>query len=264
MFDSILSNSHHYYVNFLHSTKIKSIKNFINLFHDDCQSEITKTKNQTIAHLQILIPKQYGSESVLLNNLIKKEESNYFWYDFYIGEINLEGNKMFFICYPYNRLKNYLDDIFEQKHIQCVFYKPELVLVLDYMKSDDKPEANNLKEGLIINITKFTASVTDDVNPHKVNISGENPLNSKVYKLICEDSSLITKTTSLKLKCLKTDYGELEISFDRLGNIRFWVGREAKEKPLEMLNIIFHFFKKIKSISESNYISSKTLLEDEK
>lgn len=264
MKESVIASSHHFYVTFFDSPDIKSVSSLINLFTDKMNIEPVVQKNKNQLHIQLLINERYGNERVLIGNQVKRGEKIYYWYDFYIGKLDTEEKKIFFICYPYNRMKHYLEDIFFENEITNVYHKPVVKTVLEYMKESDRSEATRLDEGFSAQITKYTAQIKNSLESNRVNIIGQNPLNSKVFEILNKKGlGLTIKTTSLKLRCDKLDVGHIDLAFDRLGNFRFWIRRDAADIAIPMIPFAFDFFKNIDAIIEDEFISSQTLLEDD-
>jgi len=265
MISSALSSSHFYYLVFLESDQIKSIQDIFAIFKGNQQKErINSGKNETsFYHLQIEIGKALGSESVLsLNSSRSQDGISYFWYDFYIGEI-LNAKNQFIICYPYIKLGKYLDDRLNDAKIKRKILKPSVEKVLEYMKENeiDKNTTKAENQGLVVEITKYSAAVKDD-SISRVNIAGSNPLSSRVYELLSNDDRIGIEPLSLKLNCSK-DAENLDLSFDKLGNLRFWIKRDSEHNLNIVLNASHEYFGEISAFEESSYISKLTLLEDE-
>ncbi|KQM70355.1 hypothetical protein ASE74_23530 [Pedobacter sp. Leaf216] len=265
MIDSALSSSHFYYLVFLESEQLNSIGDVFNILKGNQDKEKIPSSSQQLPfyHVQVEIARALGSESILsLNSSRSDGPINFFWYDFYIGQ--LRGvEKKFFICYPYIKLGKYLDDCLTEAKIKRKVLKPSVERVLDYMKVNElglnKTQAE--QEGLLIEITKYSAAVKDD-SISRVNIAGSNPLSSRVYELLSQDSRIGIEPLSLKLNCSK-DGQTLDLSFDKLGNLRFWLKRESESTISPIMITSFEYFDEIKAFEDSSYISKLTLLEDE-
>ena len=264
-----LSSNHHYYVFFFESSKIKSLSAIPKLF--DVRSDfkiipIGKNKNLEFCHLQLELNKVYGSESVLQLNMSQtKKDGPFYWYDFYIGKIDISDKRYFFICYPYNKLGKFLENSFHAKSVQTTFYKPELEKVLDYMRSRNTKGLSKIeKQGFIADITRYSAEVKENDNTaNRVNIIGENPLKSKTFDILNSADGITVETVSLKLRCKQLEIGEVELSFDRLGNYRFWLRRNSQNANVPVIPYAFKFLMEIAPLKATNFISSNTLLENE-
>jgi hypothetical protein len=257
MIESVIASSHYYYVNFFDCPSIKSVSAITKLLSDTFEIEPVSKKNKNLFHLQVLIEKQYGSERVLIANQVKKRGRIYFWYDLYIGKVEGSEN-IFFICYPYNKIKEYLARLFSTNNLVPDFHKPLVKNVLEKMESGYVGG----EQDFTVHISKYSAQVISEPNANRVNIIGQNPLNSKVYNLL-KDNKIPLKTTSLKLRCTKTAIGTIEISFDRLGNYRFWIKRDAADFTIPLLSNSFRFFEDMEALEIDSYMSIHTLLETE-
>ncbi len=263
MKDSVISSSHHYYVIFFDAHKINSINDIVHAISDPVESEEIVVKNRKYRHIQVLIDRRYGSENALIGNMKRKGDSVYYWYDMYIGKTEIEGKKIFFVAYPYFKLRNYLEGIFADASLKPNYFKAKLKEVMEYMKGEDRAASKNPTEGFDAEIIKYSAAIKDSENASKINLSGINPLNSRAFDILNQDSKITVSTTSLKLRCSKLGIGSLEISFDKLGNYRFWIKRDSANVAVPMVPYAFNFFKDINALLEDGYIGNQTLLEDE-
>jgi hypothetical protein len=270
MKDSIISSNHHYYVFFFQSTKIKNLSAIPILFDNKLGFEVVKFKKNReldFIHLQIEINNCYGSPLLLGLNITRKNKSegNFYCYDLYIGKIEIEGQIYFYICYPYNRLGKYLEKNFHGKSVQTIFYKPGLEKVLEYMQQRSNKGLSRMeKSGFNANIVRYSAKVKDDQSAaNKVSIVGENPLKSITYEILKADDRIKIETRTLKLRCKQMDLGELEFSFDRLGNYRFWLKVSEFDSNVPMVPFAFKFLMEVAPLEKSNFISTNTLLEND-
>jgi hypothetical protein len=268
MIDSIIASNHHYYVLFFESEKIKTLSSIGKLFDVRNDFQITtvgKNKDLEFCHMQLEIEKRYGSEAVLLFNLSRKKTGSFYWYDFYIGKIDISGMRYFFVCYPYNRLGKFLQDSFQNKSIQTTFYRPELETILEYIRGRNVKGLSKIeKQGFVADITKYSAEVKErDDKANRINISGENPLKSKTFDILRSADEISVETVSLKLRCKQLEIGEVELSFDRLGNYRFWLKRNAQKVNVPVIPFAFKFLMEIAPLQQTNFISTNTLLESE-
>lgn len=268
MIESIIASSHHYYVVFVESTQVKTLASLMKIFDSDPTFEYIKMdapKQELPIHLQLEIDECYGSESLLqINKSRTRKGTTTYWYDFYIGKVPNQKNPIFYICYPYSRVARFLESSFDSNNISRHFYKPKVNKVLEFMKSRGTKDLLGLeKQGFELDITKYTAEIKDEANANKVNLIGDNPLDSRIFQLLENDKSITIEATALKLKCKNINIGELEMSFDRLGNYRFWLKRDLQKKSVPIISFLFQFFAEIDSLEQSRFISTRTLLEDE-
>jgi hypothetical protein len=269
MIESTISSNHHYYLFFFESSKLKTLSSVTSIFGNNNSYEIIsfgKNKEMEFCHLQLEIDKLFGSESVMALNISKtKKGGPFYWYDFYIGKIDLNEKKFFFICYPYNRLGRYLVDIFHSKSVQTIFYKPKLEDVLDYMKNRNNKGLSQVeKSGFNADITKYSARITEDDNrANRINIIGENPLKSKTFEILSSEKDIGIETISLKLRCSQVNVGDIELSFDSIGNYRFWLKKYAQKTSIPVIPFGFKFLMEIAPLQQSDFISINTFLENE-
>jgi hypothetical protein len=265
LYDSRLSSSHHYYIVFFEAKEIGTIDELYKIF------QVKKTKesisilgsSQPITHFQLELPVAYGSRVLLAGNESRMVDGvqNY-WYDFYAGEIQLRKKRFFFISYPYVRLGKYIEACFFSNRIRRTLYKPEMPEVMKFMKEHDGTYVFS-NEKMRIDISKYAAKVLDDT-ADKVHISGKNPLNSTVFKILNESNSVEIETTALKMSCYIPDVGKIELSFDRLGNYRFWIPYKHEISTFSTLPSVLKFFDQEKLLIEDTFFNTYTLLEDDK
>ena len=220
-------------------------------------------KTKQYYHVQVLINRRYGAENAIGGNAVKKGEETFYWYDLYVGKIDSEGRRIFFVSFPYFKLRRYFEKLFKGANIIPNYYKPQLVKVLDYMKSDNRGATYDSKEKFSAEIIKYTAAILDSDNASKISLTGDSPLDSRAYAILSNDEKLKVNTTSLKLRCTKVDLGQLEISFDRLGNYRYWIKWKAANNTVPIVPYAFEFFKRLKALHVDEYIGNQTLLENE-
>lgn len=268
MVDSIISSHHHFYVFFVSSPKLRSLKGLAELFDFPSSFEIksfNKKKELSYCHLQLGLPKAYGNELLFEANKKKlKNGDTIFWHDFYLGRFTISNNEYYYICYPYNKLGKLLENCLHEKNVFTNFYKPNVEEVLTYMKKrknnrNTEPE----KEGLYVEITKFTAQVEEEGNANKINLIGNNPLNSRAFDVLKTDLGISIETVSLKLNCNLDQVGNVDLSFDRLGNYRFWLRRDSQEITLPVIPSAFRFLMQITPLKTSSFVSKNTLLEND-
>jgi hypothetical protein len=269
MITSSIASSHYYYIVYLQSDQFKNASDIVNCFDVKKEQEVESFPQNNIAyqyiHLQIELPKSYGAESILFNNKGQlKNGVQFYWYDLYIGEIELDGLTSHYICYPYTKLSTYIDDCFAKKGIKKRILKPDVNIVLAYMKDIAENKRQQISiANLNVEITKYSAEIKEEVNANKINIFGTNPLKSRVFKVLSSDSDIVIAPMSLKLLCTLLQVGVIELSFDRLGNFRFWLKKSGQQDALSVLPKSMEFFNLISALVYSSYINSYTLLEDE-
>lgn len=267
MVKSLISSSHHYYLTFCEISQFRSLTKVQDIFPINPKSvslNNAKIASESFYHLQEEIAGLYGSEVVLSANKSKERKGAlHYWYDFYIGYADPD-RRIVFICYPYTKLSRFLESNFRRLSLKPVFYKASVLKVLDHMRNKGKRNLSRAeRDGFEIDITKYTAEVKEEANANKVSLIGANPLNSRIFDVLNEDKSISIEATALKLKCFKAGIGEMELSFDRLGNFRFWLKRDAQMSTLPMIKSIFQFFTEISCLEKGQFLSSYSLLEDE-
>lgn len=264
MIKSLISSAHHYYVIFFEAERFKTINEILSVFPGKKKSKEISYKSRKYLHAQVLIEKRYGSENAISGNqYINSEEQISYWYDFYIGKMEVDERRVFFISFPYFKMRKFLERVFKDKNITPRFYKPQLVRVLEYMHGEKRSAVYDTKEGFTAEIIKYSASISDFENKSRMSLIGDNPLESRAYKILNSDSQLTVVTTSLKLRCTKLGLGDLEMSFDKLGNYRYWIKRNAEESATPIVPYAFDFFKKLDAFEINEYIGNQTLLENE-
>lgn len=227
------------------------------------KANIEGLEGTSILHIQIEIEGAYGNEVLLRPNKSLKRKGCY-WYDLYVGQIT-SLNNVYFICYPYSKLSKYLEEILKKKSPFPVFHKTNVNKVLEYMRQkNSKPPLRLKKEGFEPEITKYTAEVKESADADRVNLMGSNPLNSTIFEVLNNNENISIEATALKVKCdIKKVNWNMELSFDRLGNYRFWLKRDLQASTLPMINYVYRFFSEISSIEKNNYLSIHTFLENE-
>jgi hypothetical protein len=262
MFKSILASSHHFYLVLIESDEIQSLTGLMSLIPDNKQFELIPIEGQkSYIHLQVEINKVYGSERVLQANISRKDDPSYFWYDFYLGELNLNGKTGYFICYLYSKLGKYLDNCFNTK-IKKNIFKSDVESVLSYLETTLKAYEVEEKNGLLVSISKYSAQITELRKSNKMNIIGSNPLGSKVFEVLSNTEGIELVPISLKLRFKAGGY-YVQLGIDKLGNFRFWLYHDGQAHQLPMIPLIINFFNDINSIENSTFINTNTLLEDD-
>jgi len=266
MIDSVIATSHHYYVVYLNFEGITTSTDLIKCFtknsivkqyyHENCQN---------YTHIQLELPYLLGIDSVLgLNKGRLYKDGQHYWYDLYLYEIKVGRKPCFFICYPYIKLNDFIEFCFNEVGANQSILKPQMGPLLDYMKIKGNRPAAIHQSGFDLEIIKYSASITEEPNAKKINIFGENPLNSKVFEAITNEGSFKVEPMSLKLKTyMQKNADVLEISFDKFGNGRFWVRKKHIEFMMQMLPVILKLFIQIKGLQASGYFNNYNLLEFE-
>lgn len=260
---SVIESSHHFYVTFFNDSKLKSYRDVVAIFSSDIETEQFKNGKEIFIHAQILLERRYGSENALIGNQEQIKGKLFYRYDLYIGKIDIDDKRVFFIAYPYFKLRDFLNKLFVEKQIQPKYYKLDLNLVMDYMKGKERTFANDTVLGWKAEIIKYTAGIKDSREASKINLSGENPLNSRAFEILNNDDELVVTTNSLKLRCIKDGVGTLELSFDKLSNYRFWIKNSGEMQTVPVVPYAFAFFNNVNALLESSSIANLTMLEDE-
>lgn len=265
MIDSIIATSHNYYVIYLKFERPISLPDIIRCFtvHNRVKSSLQE-RNLNYSRFQLELPYLLGLESVLQTNKGGfYDNKDHYWYDFYINNASTDNSKEFFLCYPYAKLSEFIEYCFSSKAIEKLVLKPQVPGLLTYLKIRGSTPLESQKTNLTLNIIKYSASVQEP-NAKKINIFGDNPLESMVYELVSAHSELNVEPLSLRLKCSVNASEILEISFDKLGNGRFWMKKNNQENTALLLPQIFKLFQEINNgIKESLYINRYNLLESE-
>ncbi len=259
MIDSTIASLHHYYVVFVKGENIRSLQTLVSLFPKDSRQESIKVPGRrSFIHIQCEIKRRYGSQAILELNKSKIEDnSQYYWYDFYVGAVEDGQDKVFYICYPYLKLGGYIDKMLKNSTLKMLIFKPVLSLVLKYMKDN---KGSVVKGTILAEIIKYGAQINDEGTI--ISISGRNPLQSSVYRELEGIKKLNIEPVKLKLKCTNTAVGDIEVSFDRLGNYRYWIGAYNESSTTAMLPDVFNFFKAAKALNEETYINQFSMLEN--
>lgn len=258
MINSSISSAHFFYLVFIKSEKIDSIKSLISGFKEKKQYKkilLGNVKDDSYTHLQIQIAKAYGSPLVLTANKAGIiEERQAYWYDFYIGEFQNETESLFYLMYPYSKMSKYIEKAISEVDRQATYIKPKLSSIIPYLKTFK----NSNKLIYSVDIVKYSAEVKEDTN--KISIVGSNPLNSNVLKAL-EANNINFEATAVKLR-YAIDPKNIELAFDRLGNYRFWLKTEGQQAVFPIIPNAYDFFKKSKTLEDSFFISTYTLLEE--
>lgn len=265
MIKSSISSAHFFYLIFIKSEKIHSIKELLLGFSEKKQSKkvfFDEDKTESYTHLQIEIPRPYGSPLVLLSNqsrVIAGRQA--YWYDFYIGHFQDGKDSIYYMAYPYSKMGKYIENAISDVDRQATYSKLKLSTIVPFLKKMKK--SNN--DGSTINIIKYAGEVKEDDNRisiigTKTNL-GKNPLNSAVLKAL-EDKNIVVTPIALKLGYTAVDGKSIQLAFDRLGNYRFWLKTNGQEDVLPAIPKAYGFFKSSNTMEDSLYISSYNLLEE--
>jgi hypothetical protein len=218
--------------------------------------------DQNFTFAQLALNRPYGTDSVT-QKIEEENKSTIYLYDLYLGEVKSDRRSYFYLSYPYARLGKILDESFKGKILKTII-KPVVPTVLHYMQNRGVIGLTKIEhDRLNIDITKYSAEITEEANANRINISGKNPLNSHVYDILNKDPQVFLKPISLKLKCIIDEVGMIELAFDKLGNMKFWLRQNGQQNILSILPTTLEFFSEIKALKGSPYINSLSLLEDE-
>jgi hypothetical protein len=264
MNNSSISSAHHYYLVFTKPEVNYTLNEVYNEFCDKGFSElILKSPEAEIYHVQKRYNSKFGSSILLFSNK-DIENPNLVWYDFYIGMLKHGSDQVYFICYPY---KNIQKEVLKSNFLSnTLFYLPNVENVLNYFKHRSNQEnlaPTDKEDDFISEIVKYTAELKDDANADRINIIGNNPLNSSIYKFIEANSSISIKHSSMKLKCIRLALGSIDLLFDRHGNFRFWIPKNTIEQTLVMISSVFTFFSEIDAFNLGRELSSYSTIDKE-
>lgn len=282
MIDSAISTQHHFWILVFKTHSQTTINKLVDSFSESTEycEMIFKNKRSINFHCQRKIKisnkREVGMGEFLLKN--KTEDPSEFWYDFYIGEFDLDKTKLNYLCYPYKALERKIKlTIAPWAFGTASYYVPQIEEILSQMQTKKGSDRfTYIPKNLLFttDIVKYVANVSDrDVvgSADKVQITGKNPLESKVFKeLYKRPNEFGISTSSLKLRCKlhkipdennkSTLDGEIGLLFDHLGNYRFWIPIETKyfnkSKTLKMINLVINFFNEINGLSIEDETSS--------
>lgn len=263
MIDSVIATSHHYYVIYLRFKKSITFSDLLKCFTQNplVKNSYSETAHN-LTHLQLELPYLLGIENVLqVNKGGFYDNKQHYWYDFYISNISSTNKSDYILCYPYTKLSDFIEYCFNQKVLEMLVLKPQVPELLNYLKDRGKVPANIQKSGFVLDIIKYSAAINEEMNAKKLIIFGENPLESRVFEIVNNDSQLKVEPLSLRLKCSLNSSEILEISFDKLGNGRFWMKKNHQNNITTILPSVLQLFYEINGLKQSLYINSYSLLE---
>lgn len=269
---SSIASFHHYYVLFLSNPKITSIGSLIKYLSVKKKNIELLCSDESfgeIYHIQLeidVLNSSYGSVNVMESNRVHKNK-DIFAYDMYVGTFDLESKKKYFLAYPYKGLEKYLKINYPIIFKTCVFDKPLVETVLNYIKerpykSNDKE--SNINKNIEVDIIKYSAEIKEGLikNAKKMSLIGENPVNSKVYDILNNSMDVTIKPLSLKLKCVNEMIGDIELLFDKHGNYRFWIPKNMESERTSMLPSVLTFLNSIKALKQNSYMTSHSAIDD--
>ena len=258
MIDSKIATSHHYYVVYLRFEKQISLAELIKVLgKNEGVNEYQQNNHAYYSHIQVELPEMLGIDSVMQPNKGRFNNKQYYWYDLYLFPIKTSSTCDFFLCFPYNGMNDYIESAFNEYGISFTVLKPQMDAILSYMKKGGA-DAPIHKTGFNMEIIKYSASIQEEANAKKINIFGENPLNSKVFTLISQPGTGFTiEPLSFKLKCYTgMESGVLEISFDKQGNGRYWLRKSLIDHNMKILPVLFQLMQQISALRGSHFINS--------
>jgi len=262
MENSSIASKHHYYVLFFKSPDFSMGKILKSLGVKKREIINFDTKFSKNSYFQLPINRLLGSRK-LLDNKYHNLGEGFYKYDFYLGSFKSNRREVFYLCYPYKQIDIYLRKNYKKLFDNMTLFKPNVEVILNYFVNPSIHKQSRIeKEGLETDITKYTAHVHEG-NTKNVSLTGENPLNSLVYKILSKEKDIVLKPVSMKLKCIDLDLGYIEILFDINGNYRFWISKNKQEERISMLPRIFEFFNEIDALYDSQSISDISKLEDD-
>ena len=262
MHNSIISSAHHYYSLLLRIDQIKD-KSFIKTVLSSYKNSSIISSEFRIYHLQEQINKTYGSEEYLERNKVTKNGIDMYWYDFYLGLVELDNIEHIYLCYPYKALEVHLQKKFPTLFQNSVYYVPDVNLVLEHTKKNSAFNTINKNTEVLVDVIKYSAEVLGQDNTDKVNLVGSNPQDSEIYAKLNELFAMYP--SSVKLRFSKNDLKknkQLDLIFDRLGNFRFWIPKNQIENSIESLSIAFQYLAAINSLKKAIKLSKYQIIDE--
>ena len=268
---SKIESNHHYYVFFFTSSEVSGVDDLVKILNVKKSNHISlpnfSQEIGDIRHVQIEIDDSLGSPNVLETHKTRAVNGKqYYAYDLYLGSFLLGNQTKLFIAYPYKSIDKYFRKNFPVIFSDSVFYKPDVNVVLDYIRNRPFKEGVGISyKKLSVDIIKYTAEINERIldNAKKMNLIGENPINSRVFEILINSDEVSINPLSLKLRCRHIDIGQIEVIFDRYGNYRFWIPKNEALEKVSMLSVMIHFFKEINALYESEYITSHNATTDD-
>lgn len=290
MIESELASGHHFYLMMFKPEEMKTLDQLrLKLTDEGNNLHIIDSDIFQVYRCQKRFQGRFSKRDFLNKNF---HSDGTVWYDFYVGSIGTEHDNLLFVCFPYKGIqKELVNKILPEFLKNAIFFKPELDSILTYMRnrtSVDKKEVESIIENyykgnnriFTADITRYTSYVVnEDQYSDKVQITGKNPLNSKVFQILKEkqyEEEITLKTSSMKLNCQievennitgqSFTEGTIDILFDHYGNYRFWLpfyDEEHPSKTLIMLNPLYKYFNYIKAFEneDNRRLSDKEDLE---
>jgi len=257
--ESLIASSHHYYVMFLTIEDDPGIDEIAQLIGKRYKG---KRLSNTIRQTRLSLDEPLGSLSLLVHN--KQQASNNtikYFYDIYIG--NLKKKKSYFLCYPYSSLSKNILEILKGLHTKIYFYAGNVEKVVSFVKQNLIGQSETALYGpYTLSIVKYSAEVAEESNAKVVSLTGISPINSNIYDVLNSSASITLTPISLKMSCINTsDKREaIELAFDKLGNYRFWLKRNAQLDVLPLLNLVFSFLSELDAFDYATRLSSSTII----
>lgn len=275
MIESAISDEHHYYLMVFKPEQKKTLNQLLARLTDDENSiRLINSREFHAYRCQKKIIKVYSKRDFLSKNYHKDGSV---WYDFYVGDLILKQDILFFICFPYKGIQRELRDKILPDYLQnAIYFKPSLEHILEYMRNRTNVEEKRIEDMLnsstkskkhifSADIVRYTAHVKDLLS-EKVQMTGKNPLNSKVFQILKNpENELSLETSSMKLCCkmliedIKTRQtitaSNIDILFDHYGNYRFWLPyyeEDTASPTIDMINTLFKFFDGIDAFQDEN------------
>ncbi len=263
---SLIASAHHYYVIFFRNEmRLKEAKLFQLFGVPKREKKVVVDKAHSLyyIHFQIELQRAYGAPSMMsLSPSAGADNKPSYWYDVYAANFEHGGEFFTFIAYPYVQMGKLFEKYFDYLPSLTTFFKPKLTPVFELMK-DAKGIIQFLENAASVSVTKYSAQVKEQKAATKINIQGDNPLESEVFRIIDTMSTVQLETASLRLQCYRKERGILDLAFDRLGNYRIWIKRDGQDEALSLLSTVFQFFKDKGTLEQSNFITQVSLLEND-
>lgn len=261
-----LDSRHFFYVAFFEAPKIKSLNSLIEIFGKNKKAETFDFRAGDDNAIRLAVPLElaYGEDSVMEASRITIRGKEYYLYNFYMTRQVVDRKTIYSISFPYKALSNYIEERFFENDIERVYHVPVVENILDHIRyRGENGLSRKEKQGYLFDIIKYSARVKESATAKKVSLAGESPLNSTIYDVLSRDTRFKIIPLAMKLKSVYSKIGEFELSFDKLGNYRFWLRRDAQPVALPMLTHTFEYLWETGSVGTSEIMASKSYLEDD-
>ncbi|WP_436515934.1 hypothetical protein [Ekhidna sp. To15] len=277
---SAIQDGHFYNTLVFKSNSHDSINDLINSFDSSTVYQKVESEDHDFFHLQVEIPAVLGEQVLLRDNLVKGRENSdgdkYYRYDMYMGEIKSKWGDYYFASFPYKKMEVDRHQLFESTFKRTKYFKPKLEELFGFLEKHDS-NTFLLNHGLEIDIARFLSSIDEfKEGSKKMILEGENPVKSKVLKILYATqaeyesrSSLIEKNLesvdekseldririkithlSITLEFFHISGNSITVKFDIMGNYKFWIKKGKIKKTVNLFPLVFQFLQSIDSIEE--------------